>query len=303
MACRDGSICYRLWNKKEALISKMKELNSDNRMTFESIIKSKAILGILVCLITMLFVTSCAGNKEPAVEYKDSEFVKDAALGWQERYDAERLAAEEKETEKQKEQLETGVNAELSRIEKYANEEFKKQGLKNLMTDYVSCLKEGADALQYYSSDNDKYLSVMQSVNSERRRIMTRLSSDYGLTVDTGYKDAFVAWLSNAETESPYSSLQEDIDKMVSKMKFEKEPDEYYSDYHTYSTNLKNTVGINFENLVIQVKLYDNKGVVVGTENVYLENFKADSTEKAEFSSDAKFEKMEVICDSWKESE
>ncbi|MBR3126034.1 MAG: FxLYD domain-containing protein, partial [Mogibacterium sp.] len=96
---------------------------------------------------------------------------------------------------------------------------------------------------------------------------------------------------------------QETVDALVTAIKFEKEPDDYYGEkYHTYSANVENTTGINFEQLNIKVKLYDSEGTVVGTENVYIEKFMAESTEKLEFSTDAEFEKMEVSCDSWKEA-
>lgn len=261
-----------------------------------------AIITLVFCLSSICVLNSCESKEEPVVEYKDKEFVEDVALGWQERFDSESQAAEEDDVEKQVEFLLKGCDAELSRIEKYENQEFKKQGLKDLMVEYIACLRDGDEALKYYVSDNEKYISSIQTVNNDRRRILTRMASDYGLAIDDAHKDAFSDWLSNAEVTGAYSKQQKTVEEFVANIKFEKEPDDYYDEkYHTYSTNLKNTTNIYFDKLDIKVKLHDAKDVVVGTESVYIENFKPGSTEKIEFSSDEKFEKMEVICDSWEE--
>ena len=268
-----------------------------------SIIKNKILPVIALAFIALCFLGSCAKKEEPVIEYKDKEFVEDIAIGWQERSDYESQAAAADDAEEQQKLLLKGCDAELSHVEKYSTEEFKKQGLKDLMEEYNACLKDEKAALQYYKEDYDKYLSQIQSVNNDRRRILSRLVSDYGMTVDEEHQDAFSESLTNAEAFGAYSKKQKTVDEWVKGIKFEKEPNRYYGEeYHTYSANVKNTTGINFEKIDIKVKLYDTEGVVVGTENVYLESFKADSTEKVEFSSDAKFEKMEVSCDSWKEA-
>lgn len=266
--------------------------------------KSKGLLVLIVVIVVLLLLNGCANQKkEPVIDYKDKEFVEEVALGWQERFDCESQAAEEDDAKKQQELLLNGCEAELAHVEKYSNEEFKKQGLKDLMGEYIACLKESKNALQFYISDNEKYISMTQSANSDRRRILTRLVSDYGMAVDDKYKEALSESLTTAIISGSYSKQQESVEEFVKGIKFEKEPDEYYDEkYHTYSGKVENTTGINFERLDIKVKLYDADGVVVGTENVYLENFKSDSSERVEFSSDVKFEKMEVICDSWKEA-
>ena len=253
-------------------------------------------------MIALCLLNSCT-KEEPVIEYKDNDFVKDLAEGWQERFDYECQAADADSAEEQQKLMINGCEAELSHVEKYSNEEFKKQGLKALMDEYIGCIKDGKAAIQYYRADNEKYLSLAQTVNNDRRRILTRLVNDYGMTVDEEYKDAFAEFLTNAEISGIYSKKQNEVDDFVEKIKFEKEPNEYYGEkYHTYSAKVKNTTDINFEKIDIKVKLYDTEGVVVGTENIYLENYKSDSTEKMEFSTDAKFEKIEVSCDSWKEA-
>lgn len=267
-------------------------------------IKTKRTLAlILFSIVVLCLVSSCTSKEEPVIEYKDQEFVKDLALGWQERFDCECEAAKEDSAEKQQELLLKGVDAELSYIKNYSNEAFKKQGLKDLMNEYITCINEANEALQYYVSDNDKYLSLIQSVNNNRRRILTRLVSDYGLAVDEEHQAAFSESLSNAKATGVYSKQQETVNALVSGIEFEKKPDDYYGQkYHTYVGNVNNTTGISFEKLDIKIKLYDKDGVVVGTESIYLENFKNESTEKAEFTTDAQFETMEVSCDSWKEA-
>lgn len=272
---------------------------------FSTVNRLKGLPIMVVVLVTLFLLNGCASKEEePVIEYKDKEFVEDLALGWQERFDCESQAAEEDDAEKQQELLLKGCEAELTRVEKYSSEEFKRQGLKDLTGEYIACLKETKNALQFYISDNDKYISMTQSANNDRRRILTRLVSDYGMTVDDKYKDVFSESLTNAIVSGAYSKQQKSVEDLVKGIKFEKEPDEYYDEkYHTYSGNVKNTTGISFERIDIKVKLYDSDNVVVGTENVYLENFKPDSTERVEFSTDAEFEKMEVSCDSWKEAQ
>ena len=263
---------------------------------------NRTLIVVMSALITLCAVSSCS-SKSSAVEYKDSEFLSDVALGWQERYDIETQAAVKESAEEQQELLMEGCETELSYIEKYQNEEFKKQSLKDLVSEYITCINEGKDALQYYSSDNDKYLSLTRSINNNRRRILTRLVSDYGMSVDEEHQDAFSEFLSNAQTSGVYSKQQDAVNDLVAGIVFEEDTDDYYGgDYHTYSANVENTTSINFEDLRIKVKLYDSEGVAVDTENVNLEGFKAGSTEKAEFTTDADFEKMEVSCGSWKEA-
>lgn len=270
---------------------------------FASKTNSKLLTLVVLLFIIVSMLGSCAKKEEePVIEYKDKELINDFALGWQERHDLETQAEAEKSSKKQQELLLKGCDAELSHVEKYSNEQFKKQSLKDLLTEYIACLNENKEALQLYASDYDKYLSMVQSANNDRRRILTRLVSDYGLEVEENYKDAFSEHLTNAEVSGIYSKQQETVDALVTEIKFEKEPDDYYGEkYHTYSANVENTTGISFEQLNIKVKLYDSEGTVVGTENVYIEKFMAESTEKLEFSTDAEFEKMEVSCDSWKE--
>lgn len=269
---------------------------------FISIIRNKPLAVVVFIIIGLCLLNSCAKEEEPVIEYKDKESVEELSLGWQERFDIENQVTTADSAEEQQKILMKGCEAELSHVEKYANEEFKKQGLKDLIVEYIASLKEGKDALQYYVKDNDKYLSLTISANNDRRRILTRLASDYGLSVDEKYKDAFAEWLTNAETSGTYSMQKEEVEDFVAEIEFEREPNEYYGEkYHTYSARVENTTNINFEKLDIKVKLYDEDGVVVDTEHAYVENFKSGSTEKIEFSSDAEFEKMEVSCDSWKE--
>ena len=263
--------------------------------------KFSVILTIFFIIVSLL--SSCSQKEEePVIYYKDKAFIEDTALGWQERYDCEIQAAAEDDPEKQQELLLKACDAELSHIEKYSNEEFKKQSLKDLMTEYNSCLNEGKDAIQFYMSDNDKYLALTQSANNNRRRILGRLVTDYGLTVDEEYIDAFSESLTNAQISGTYSKQQETVEALVKGIKFEKEPDDYYSEYHTYSAKVKNTTGISFERIDINIKLYDSEKVVVDTESVSIENFMPEAVEKVEFDSDAEFEKIEVSCDAWKEA-
>lgn len=260
------------------------------------------VLALLVVCMSVGFC-SCGNSKEEesVVNYKDQAFLSDLATGLQHAWDIEVTENQVKKENELIDLYEQEYDAELTNLDHYKDASFKSKRLEELADKYIDALHTGKDALKYYKEDHDRFEEAQDSMYSIRNGVLLELIRDYGFEVDSKHQEYLDEMLSNSASSKLNGDKDENIEEFVSKFDFKRVDDDYDSDYHDYEAVVKNTTGIDFKEFNVDINLLDKKGTILETENDEKNNYDNGKKVKFEFSTDVKFDKVEVICTSWSE--
>lgn len=196
--------------------------------------------------------------------------------------------------------MESYINAELDVVKKYRDEKFEDSDLQELAIEYINCLNDQNDALEYLTVDYTKYSELHKEAYNKRTTIIKQMVDDYGLTVSDDYQSDLNDLLTNAKIVKEDEDKQAKIDALVSSIVFEVTEDDGYG-YKTYGAVVENTTGIDFTSFGLSINLLDADGVIVESEYSSVENFNNGAKARFEFFTDVEFTSYQITVDYWNE--
>lgn len=263
--------------------------------------KFNSLACIVLCGSLLLCGCSSIGNADSessqTTQYADQNFIKSLSTGLESRwklgdkFDAEHAKNNTADVIDVDERT-TLINTELSAINQYKNAEFQDSKLQEKALSYINALNDSLQALNYISSDPEKYITLWEGAYDNRSTLIKDFVENYGLTVDNKYQSTLNELISNAQAVSEKEKQKKLIDKLVSSMKFELAEDDY--GYRTYTATVQNNTGINFSTFDININLLDNDGTIVETNYDSISQFNNGSTAKFKFSTDVNFSSTQV---------
>ena len=158
----------------------------------------KVIIAMCLCMGLLAGCQNAKEDKSPEKEeYADEAFLKDLSKALEARWDV--ANAEFKDAKEQKDNFQESVETEFEILKGYDKKEFEDSNLKDLSSQYLSCLKKQEDSLKYYGMDTDKYQELWDEAYNTRTKILAQLKEDYGFKVSEKYKSIFDEMMENAK--------------------------------------------------------------------------------------------------------
>lgn len=161
----------------------------------------KVVKVIMAMCLCMGLLAGCQNTKEDKSsvkeEYADEAFLKDLSKALEARWDV--ANAEFKDAKEQKDNFQESVETEFGILKGYDKKEFKDRKLKDLSSQYLSCLKKQEDSLKYYGMDMDKYQEIWDEAYNTRTKILAQLKEDYDFKVSKKYQSIFDEMMENAK--------------------------------------------------------------------------------------------------------
>lgn len=235
--------------------------------------KKIKILFSFIFLATMII--GCSGNNG---KVSNDAFVKSMSSGLEERWQY---------TDQNNSNVEKAIDLELTKLIDYKDKEFEDQKLQKTALAYISTLEKSRDLI-VKKGENAMTSQEWGDLYNDRLSLIKNMVDNYKLTVSKDNQDVMNQFLSEAE-------VKEEVSKMINKANFKAEKPEYSgSTYLTYSAKVKNTSKSNFSSFTFQINLVDKKGVVVGSQSAYAQNWKSGTVYTFEFSTDKKFKDMDI---------
>lgn len=240
------------------------------------------ILTSVLLLATLSFTACSSGNSDDA-------FLSALAQGLEARWAMTNKFDNDEDSKETKAGWESWFNAEYDKIQSYKDSEFENADLGKWAKKYIESIEESIDCLQYYGTNqwNEKY-----SNGAYQRRVaaLYKINSIVPIEVSGDYESNLSDLLTDGE-------VSEFASKVLKNTEFKKIEDEY--GWKTYQAVIENTSSANFSYFSLTVGLVDKDGVTVETEEPMVEQWNAGEKTRFEFSTDEKFEKLDVKYASW----
>lgn len=245
----------------------------------------KKFLKILLMMMAIsLMAVGCAKKDS----YCDKDFLKAMAQGLDARWNIQEVEFETG-SEEHYNQYTKYVDAELSKVKKYKDEKFKDSKLQELAIQYINQLKEQKKALEYLTTDYDKYDKLWGKAYDERSKLIVEINKKYKLDVSDKNKKTLQEMKVNSEKVISEEELQKTLEEMFGKAKLKKVSDDY--GWCEYKMILNNATKTKFKDFSVNVKLLDKDDVVVETLYDSTQNWEPNSKVQFTFSTDKKFSK------------
>ena len=262
--------------------------------------KRTIILALAACLC--LPFTGCgntSGNTTATTEteeyFADEDFIADLQKSLVARWTITEASDGILSADDYKEEINSGVQAELDIIEKYQNEKFENTKLQETLLKYINNLKAQIETVAYYGVDDIKYAQEWEALYGERTQIIDDFVKNYGLTVPEEYQSVLNEMLTNAKIVTEKENEEEVINAWIDSIVFEQTEDNY--GMKTYQAVVENTTGCNFQYINLHINMIDANGVVLQTAYSSFQNISAGAKVKFEFMSDADFISTETTAD------
>ncbi|WEV39237.1 FxLYD domain-containing protein [Lactobacillus sp. ESL0680] len=245
---------------------------------------------IMLLIPMILAVAGCSGKKK-AVKYYDSDFISALEQGLQNRWnytDTIKDTSNIKRSEYTK-----MVNEELNSVEDYKNKKFKNDNLHEEALEYINALHQQKAAISSYS-DSSFPVKWSNSYN-KRTDVLIKINKIHKLSFDSKYDSYWTEITRNGSSVENKSKREQQISTLIKHIKFKLSKNE--DGFKTYDANVKNTTDYSFKTFLINVKLLNNKGVVVDTQPVSVENWSKKQTNQLEFETDKDFSRYKIVKD------
>lgn len=249
--------------------------------------KSKKNVFLLILVLSIGLVVGC-GSNDP--DYADEDFLNAIAKGLEARWDIPETEVEAGSKE-DLEQSTEWVDAELNEVQEYTNATFEDTKLQELAIEYINLLKQQKEALDYLTTDYDKYYDLWQEAYEQRTKVITEINNRYELPIDSEYADVLKEMATEAKGVEDQEQLEKDIEKMLADAKLKKQ--ESYGNYECTLT-VTNITGEEFSDFETQINFLDKDGAVVESTSDWVNNWNPDTTVKFNFFLNSDFDKYEV---------
>lgn len=266
------------------------------------------ILSVLILLVgcgKQVDTTKNQEDQEEEKQYADENFIDDMSSGLQARWkqydeDIEKEGYEDilVNSEENEQMMISYIDAELKFIEKYSDEKFENNNLKELAIKYINLLNQHKDICKYITVDYSKYEEELTSVFNERSKVISQMVNDYGMTVSEDYQNTLEEFLVNSNLVDERESQERAIEEMLNAVTFEMFNDDGYG-LKTYQGIIENTTGIDFNNMSFNINLLDGDGVIVETTYDQISAFANGAKARLEIITDKDFSFTQISASWW----
>lgn len=266
------------------------------------------ILSVLILLVgcgKQVDTTKNQEDQEEEKQYADENFIDDMSSGLQARWkqydeDIEKEGYEDilVNSEENKQMMISYIDAELKFIEKYSDEKFENNNLKELAIKYINLLNQHKDICKYITVDYSKYEEELTPVFNERSKVISQMVNDYGMTVSEDYQNTLEEFLVNSNLVDERESQERAIEEMLNAVTFEMFNDDGYG-LKTYQGIIENTTGIDFNNMSFNINLLDGDGVIVETTYDQISAFANGAKARLEIITDKDFSFTQISASWW----
>lgn len=266
------------------------------------------ILSVLILLVGCGNQADTTKNQEDQVEEvqcADENFINDMSSGLQARW---KLIDEDEakdgyediavNSDENKQMTLNYIDAELKFIEKYSDEKFENNNLKELAIKYINLLNQHKDICKYITVDYAKYEEEFTSIYDERSKVMSQMVNDYGMTVSEDYQNTLDEFLTNSNLVDEKESQEKAIEAMINAVTFEMSNDDGYG-LKTYQGIIENTTGTDFNNMSFSINLLDGDGVIIETTYDQISAFTNGAKARLEFMTDKDFSSTQISASWW----
>lgn len=154
---------------------------------------NKVFKVFLVFLLVASFFSGCNKAEEQGNTYVDEQAnacISDIKSGLESRWSF--TNKDYYSYEEHRENVRQGIDAELDKIEKYADVEFNDYEFSTIIEEYINALKSQKVGIEFKFSDIDKYNELyIEKGLLPRKDCLNELKNKYGLNVDEDFQDNF----------------------------------------------------------------------------------------------------------------
>ncbi|WP_462405815.1 hypothetical protein [Gracilibacillus sp. Marseille-QA3620] len=230
---------------------------------------------LIMALLLSISLWGCSDQSAKKSKSPDEIFIEDFSKAINRRWTAQdKLNEDIDEEEYNKKNVEI-LEAELKTIEE-SLENVEDKDLKDTASQYV----EGAKIQIEMFKTTDYELQYQYSEESEKLRkpALIKLVDEYGVEIDEEHQQTYKDFKEQATVINKENEANKYAEKLAQEITFEKSEDEYGD--ITYTAIVENTSEIEFESIFYNVQYKDKDGIVVGNDNILLENFNPGTKQK-----------------------
>lgn len=217
-----------------------------------------SLFATVLCGALLLSGCSQVEKKNDVPDYADERAMAVIAQGYQKRSDYLESLGEDADLGSNKVRKEA-IKTEIDNDKELKKASFKDTKMQEDVIAYLNLLDNQLDVVKKYAESDPKYYDEWEKAYDARSAQLKKLVDRYDLTVDDEYRDAFDELIKNGRTVEEKTHNDEVINGLLSSATFEKSDDGY--GLYTYTAIVENTSDISFENVFLNVALYDADGV------------------------------------------
>lgn len=217
----------------------------------------KKLISAVFLIVLILGLTGCSSNNASnEVDYADDEAMQIIASGWEKRSDLidGLTVADEDYVNK----LKDGIQAEIDNDSSLKERQFENGDMQEDVIAYLNSLDDQLEVLDSYSMNDFDFYDKWNKVYDERSILLKKFVDEYGMTVNAKYQDELDDILANGTSATEENTQRNELDNLISNLEW-KTTEEYGS--YTYTAVAENTTDYNFENVSLNIGLYDADGV------------------------------------------
>ena len=241
----------------------------------------KKVIGLVLAGMMSLSVVGC-GNKVANENVSgDDIFIEDFSDAVNKRWVEVNKLAEKFEKEKYTEseyynKVTESVKKEIEAIEKsMVNIEDKE--LKKVVENYIQGDKIQIESFK--TTDIELQSKYTEEANGLRKPSMVTLVEEYGMVVDEENQQTYKNFKEEATIINKEKDVQEFVKKVANEIVFEKGKNEWGE--VQFTAVIENTSDVDFATMQFQVNYKDKDGIVIGNDWIFIENFDANTKQKA----------------------
>lgn len=223
-------------------------------------------------------------QEEEAPAYVDDDFVKAVGAGLEARW---KITDQYEDGEVTAQVMDDALKKELEAVESFEGGNFENPDLATAADEYIAAVKSSK------GSDWSAYNTSWMTAYNQRVGAMYKINEIAPIPVSEKNQGTLDELLAAGEESNV-------VDGFLNEVVFEKDDPEYDDQtYLTYSAVLENDSDLTFYYFSFDINLLDADGVVVDTQTAYTDNWEPGTKHRFEFSTDAKFETIEVHSAEW----
>ena len=177
------------------------------------------------------------------------------------------------------------IDAEYEKVKDYKSAQFNDSKLASYAKQYIKLLEDASKVIKYYGSNETTFWNQYNPIYQDRCLVLKQINSKYTIPVSEENQSQ----LNDLVTEG---ELVAELRKILKAVKFKKVSDDY--GWKQYEAIVENTSKTEFPYFSFDINLVGKDGTIVETTSSYTENWKVGQKNRFTFSTNAKFDRIEV---------
>ena len=116
---------------------------------------------------------------------------------------------------------------ELEKVEPFYDQPFENEELGKAAAQYIDYLRGAKESLKYYTVNYSKFADTWAAIYENRTMLISRLVTEFGLTVDEKHQSTLDGVLKDAVGAAEHAKVREQVDKILDTIKITRRDDEW----------------------------------------------------------------------------